>query len=61
MKASPSQSNNNWHDPVKDKLPRKETLKVRGNLKEMRELLRRVVRKQDQHAPSSSHGPDASR
>jgi hypothetical protein len=59
MKASPSPSD--WHDPVKDKLPREETLRVRGNLKEMRELLKRVVRKQDQHEPSASHGPDASR
>lgn len=36
-----------WSDPVKDKRPREETLNTKGSLKEMRESLRKVIKKGD--------------
>jgi hypothetical protein len=50
-----------WIDPVKGKPAHAETFSVRGDFKEFKEIMRRIVNKREEKSiPSSSRVPDAS-
>jgi hypothetical protein len=50
-----------WIDPVKGKPAHAETLSVKGDFKEFKEIMRRLVNKREEKpTPSSSRVPGAS-
>jgi len=49
-------SERQWSNPVKDKQPREETLNTKGDLGQLKDILRRVVKKPESpQQPASEH------